>query len=77
MSLFGKNPEKTGSIDLPREGYFIKWDPDGLQIEVTDYHAEKLNLSWVDILMLAEQYRPRMISVVSREKKKRSKYLQR
>ena len=77
MNLFGKNPEKTGSIDLPREGYFIKWDPDGLQIEVTDYHAEKLNLSWVDILMLAEQYRPRMISVVSREKKKRSKYLQR
>lgn len=74
MSLFGKNREKTGSIDLPREGYCIKWDEVGLQIEVTDYHAEKLNLSWMDILMLAEQYRPRMISAVSRAKKKRSKY---
>ena len=74
MSLFGKNPEKTGSIDLPREGYCIKWDEGGLQIEATDYHAGTLNLSWTDILTLAEQYRPGMISAVSREKKKRSKY---
>ena len=73
MNLFGKNPEKTGSMDFPTEGYCVKWDQSGLQIEATDYHAGTLNLPWAYIMKLAEQYSPKKNSVFPGKKKKKKK----
>ncbi|OGP49623.1 MAG: hypothetical protein A2Y79_04815 [Deltaproteobacteria bacterium RBG_13_43_22] len=47
--------DNTGHIDYPREGFTIFWDAHGLRIDVIDYNAEPLYLSWDTILDLAKR----------------------
>ena len=46
-------PQRAGRIEYVEQGFILHWDETGLQIQVTDYHARPLRLSWKDILALA------------------------
>lgn len=59
MFDFVRKSEKYGSVEFPKEGYLVKWSPTGLQIEVTDYHAGTLKLSWKRIVELSEKALPK------------------
>ncbi len=41
-----------GEIVYEQQGFAIRWDPVGLEIDVIDYHAKTLRLSWKDLLAL-------------------------
>jgi hypothetical protein len=47
--------DNAGHIDYPREGFTIFWDAHGLRIDVIDYNAKPLHLSWDTILDLAKR----------------------
>ena len=47
-------PERAGRIEYVEQGFILHWDEMGLQIQVTDYHAKPLRLSWKEILSLAK-----------------------
>jgi DNA-binding response OmpR family regulator len=61
--LFTQNGEATepteattvrrGQIDYPTEGFELRWDAEALHIQVTDYEAGTLSITWDDILSLA------------------------
>jgi hypothetical protein len=44
--------QPSGTIDYP-EGYRLRWNRDGIELTVTEYHATKLRLDWGTILGLA------------------------
>jgi hypothetical protein len=46
-------PERSGRIDYASQGFSLHWDQTGLQVQVTDYHAKTLRLSWGQLLALA------------------------
>ena len=48
---------QSGFLDFSSEGIRIFWDENGLSIQVIDYHAEKLQLSWETIFDLAQRAR--------------------
>ena len=50
----GTEPVRQGRINYLEQGFVLHWDEQGLRIEVTDYHAAVLRLSWGDILALAK-----------------------
>ncbi|HZM00148.1 MAG TPA: hypothetical protein VFD43_07855 [Planctomycetota bacterium] len=41
-----KSPDSRPHRSFPREGFLLHVEPDGLEIQVTDYHARPLRLSW-------------------------------
>lgn len=43
-----------GSIDY-NAGFRLRWDPEGLKIVTTDYHAAELSLSWDMLFDLAKK----------------------
>jgi hypothetical protein len=45
----------SGRLDFPQEGFALFWDNAGLHIEVIDYHAEVLHLTWDTLLDLARR----------------------
>ncbi len=47
--------EPSGTIQHPAEGFSIRWSRRGLEIQVTDYHATRLRLSWSSLLELASR----------------------
>jgi len=47
--------ERSGRIDYDPEGFILFWDNVGLSIQVTDYHAGILQLSWNTVLDLAKR----------------------
>ena len=47
-------PVRQGRINYLEQGFVLHWDEHGLRIEVTDYHAAVLQLSWGDIFALAK-----------------------
>jgi hypothetical protein len=49
--------DQGGYLDFPSEGIRIFWDESGLRIQVIDYHAGILQLSWETILDLAQRAR--------------------
>jgi hypothetical protein len=51
---FDTAPVKHGRINYLEQGFVLHWDEQGLRIEVTDYHATALRLSWGDIFALAK-----------------------
>ena len=44
--------EASGQIHYCKEGFTLHWNPRGLEIEVTDYHAGVLTLPWDQVLAL-------------------------
>jgi hypothetical protein len=44
----------NGKVDYLREGFILHWDEQGLTLEVIDYHATTLTLSWKDVRSLAK-----------------------
>ncbi len=51
-------PASSGRIEYPDQGFAVVWDERGLTIEVLDYHAGPLHLSWETIRDLARRARP-------------------
>jgi len=45
----------SGEIEYPGEGFTLRWNPDGLEIHVTEYHAEVLTVPWSTLLELARK----------------------
>jgi hypothetical protein len=48
-------PNRSGEVAYPNEGFILQWNADGLEIKVTDYHAEVLKLPWKTVLDMAKQ----------------------
>jgi hypothetical protein len=53
MDIAEKRSGQSGSKEYPSEGYLVKWDGEGLEIEVIDYHAGTLRLGWKEVMALA------------------------
>jgi len=49
------DPQRSGKIEYPSEGFSVHWDRTGLEIQVTEYHAGILRLSWGTVLELASK----------------------
>jgi len=46
-------PQRNGRIEYLEEGFILHWDEHHLSVEVIDYHATVLRLTWKDVLALA------------------------
>jgi hypothetical protein len=47
--------QRSGKIEYPSEGFSVHWNRRGLEIQVTEYHAGILKLSWGTLLDLASK----------------------
>jgi hypothetical protein len=45
----------SGEVEYVSEGYVLRWGPDGLEIQATDYHCTKLRLTWQELMELARR----------------------
>jgi hypothetical protein len=50
-------PNRSGEVAYPNEGFILRWNADELQIKVTDYHAEVLKLPWNTVLDMERKAR--------------------
>lgn len=56
-----KPKPKHGALEFKAEGYLIRWGGRGLEIQVTEYHATRLLLTWDQLFELARKsgWKPR------------------
>ena len=46
---------ESGKIEYPTQGYVLRWGERGVEIETTEYHATRLQITWEELCALAKR----------------------